>query len=140
MECEYVFDGAGNLICIISRTVSTTETVSFIKRKNANLEVGFMNRGPQSPVKLHKHMPRQSNSFQQTEEVIIQLNGLLKLALYADDKDFIKEIELTGPSVTILISGYHSFDFLEPTDLIEVKTGPYQNLQDKEYFFGSNQL
>jgi hypothetical protein len=139
MECEYIYDGANNLICIISRTVHTTEAVNFIKRENAYLEVGLMNRGPQSPVKLHKHMQKKVPSIRRTEEVIIQLDGLLKLVLYADNKDFAKEIELVGPSVIILISGYHSFDFLSPTNLIEVKTGPYQNKQDKEYFIGNNQ-
>jgi len=54
------------------------------------------------------------------------------------NKKFVCDRILERGDVILLVSGGHGFEFLEDTELIEVKEGPYMGVDDKERFEGTD--
>jgi mannose-6-phosphate isomerase-like protein (cupin superfamily) len=60
----------------------------------------------------------------------------MKVNFYDEDDAYFTSRELKTGDVILLASGGHGFEFLEETELIEVKQGPYAGDKDKERFNG----
>ena len=66
--------------------------------------------------------------------MIFVKSGKVKITFYNNDKEFIRHVVLVGGDVVLLIEGGHGFEMLEPTEMIEVKQGPYVGDKDKTRF------
>jgi len=128
---EEIRDSEGNLLCVHSKNLVGEKVTDFWDLENSSLEVGFMHRGPNDQVKLHKHAIRKNDIPRRTNEVLIQLDGQMIISIFADDGSFVRELIATGMSITLFIHGAHKIDFTELTNVIEVKNGPFQGLSDK---------
>ena len=53
---------------------------------------------------------------------------------YDDNKNYLESRILNKNDVILLSSGGHGFEMLEPSEMIEVKQGPYAGEQDKTRF------
>ena len=71
-----------------------------------------------------------------TQETLFVKRGRVRVDFYTDDKAYIASRELKTGDVVLLASGGHGFEFLEETEMIEVKQGPYCGDEDKERFNG----
>ena len=131
MSIEEIRDCEGNLLCVHSQSLIGEKIVDFWDLENASLEVGLMHRGPNNPVKLHRHTTRKSEVLRRTNEVLIQLDGQMLITIFTDDGSFVRELSSTGMSITLFIKGAHKIDFVELTNIIEIKNGPFQGLSDK---------
>jgi len=54
--------------------------------------------------------------------------------LYSKNKKYLFSKILVKDDILILIKGAHGFKILEPSDILEVKQGPYNNKIDKVRF------
>ena len=127
----YVRDSSGEILCVYLESVTVSESVKFLELGISSIEIGLMNRGPESPVKLHRHRPRESFYEGRTQEVIVLLQGKLKFGVFTDSGTFVLSRELSGPSIIIFLKGAHEIEFFSRCDLIEFKTGPYLGKLDK---------
>lgn len=83
---------------------------------------------------IHKLVVRE---IQYTQEALLVKSGKIRVNLYSDDKKFVGSEELVAGDVVLLASGGHGFVFLEKSELIEIKQGPYISFEvDKERFEG----
>lgn len=74
----------------------------------------------------HVHLAQESLCNTTTQEFLFVVNGKMEVAFFNDaGKRFHSEILLQGEALFHLRGG-HAFRFLEPTRLIEVKSGPYR--------------
>jgi mannose-6-phosphate isomerase-like protein (cupin superfamily) len=71
-----------------------------------------------------------------TLEVLYIRSGKVAIDFYSDEQEYIGQRVLSAGDVILLVSGGHGFKMLEPTEMIEVKQGPYAGDEDKTRFDG----
>ena len=76
-------------------------------------------------------MPRE---VQFTKEVLFIKSGKVRVDFYDDDQNYLESRILHQGDVILLAFGGHGFEILEPTEMIEVKQGPYAGEADKTRF------
>jgi cupin fold WbuC family metalloprotein len=70
----------------------------------------------------HKPVKRTTESLQ---ECIVVLKGKVRVDLYGSEKKVVKRVIVKQGEAFITISGGHSIHFLEDTEIIETKNGPF---------------
>lgn len=85
------------------------------------------NKGKKSSVHAHNLVERVANK---TQEVIHIKSGKVKLAVYAEDDEFLKDVVLTAGDTAIIFAGGHGIEVLEDnTQALEIKNGPYPGME-----------
>ena len=82
---------------------------------------------------LHNAVPR---NVEFTKEVLFIKSGLVRIDFYDDFQNYFESYILARGDVVLLAFGGHGFEMLEPTEIIEVKQGPYAGDADKTRFSG----
>lgn len=123
-----------NKICaIIIKADYRKEGIEFFTPSDFSQQLAYMNRPAGYKIAPHIHNKVQREVFY-TQEVLLIRTGKLKIVFYDDDrKPFDSRVLSTG-DVILLASGGHGFEMLEPTEMIEIKQGPYAGEQDKTRF------
>ncbi len=75
-------------------------------------------------VTAHAHTPV-GRITQTLQECIVVLKGKVRVDLYASGKKVVKRIQLKSGETFITIAGGHSVIFLEDSEIIETKNGPF---------------
>jgi hypothetical protein len=124
---------AGTLIALIVPHDHGADGIEFFTPNEFSQQVAYMNRpqGYEIAPHVHKPVPREVSY---TREVLFVRKGRVKVDLYAPDKTYLSSVTLTSGDVILLAEGGHGFTMLEPTEIIEVKQGPYAGTEDKERF------
>ena len=89
------------------------------------IQVGTWNYEKGRYLAAHNHniVERKIN---RTNEVIIILNGKLKIDIYNENDEKIAELEAKKNDLLIMMNGGHGYHILEDnTKVIEIKNGPY---------------
>ena len=92
-----------------------------------------MNRPQGYVIQPHIHKPV-SRIVQYTKEVLFIKTGRLRVDFYNEDKKYLESTILEKGDIILLAYGGHGFEMLEPTEIIEVKQGPYAGEADKMRF------
>lgn len=127
-----ILDGQ-RLIALIICTAFKKEGIQFFTPNTFSQQLGYMNR-PQGyviPPHVHNSVPR---SVEFTKEVLFIKSGRLRVDFYNDAQEYIESTILVAGDVILLAFGGHGFEMLEPTEIIEVKQGPYAGDHDKTRF------
>jgi mannose-6-phosphate isomerase-like protein (cupin superfamily) len=123
----------GRILAIILYRDYCGEGIQFFTPNEFSQQLGYMNR-PKGYVILphvHNSIPRE---VQYTKEVLFIKSGKVRVDFYDDNKDYIESGILREGDVILLAHGGHGFEMLEPTEMIEVKQGPYAKESDKFRF------
>ena len=94
-----------------------------------------MNRPQGYVIPPHVHNPV-AREVHYTKEVLFIKSGRVRVDFYDDDQNYLESRILVRGDVLLLAYGGHGFEMLEPTEMIEVKQGPYAGDQDKTRFIG----
>jgi mannose-6-phosphate isomerase-like protein (cupin superfamily) len=73
-------------------------------------------------------------SVHYTKEVLFIKSGRVRVDFYDDAQNYLESRILEAGDVILLAYGGHGFEMLEPTEMIEVKQGPYAGDADKTRF------
>ncbi len=121
------------LLAIILRKEFKQSGVKFFTPDDFSQQLGYMNhpQGHKISPHVHNHMPRE---VQFTNEVLIIKSGKVRVDFYDEDKKYLESQILFQGDIILLASGGHGFEMLEPTEMIEVKQGPYVGDKDKTRF------
>ncbi len=125
---------AGDIIAIIIPHDFKKDGIDFFTPNNFSQQLGYMKRpeGYEIEPHVHKLVVRE---IHYTQETILVRSGRIKVDLYDNEKNFIQSEELVAGDVILLAGGGHGFTFLEESELIEIKQGPYMSFEvDKERF------
>lgn len=91
------------------------------------LQVGLLCRNKGDVVQPHCHRP-QPRTVTETAEVLVFLRGRAWVRFYARDPVGVHTVsEVSGGDVVVLLKGGHSLEYLEDTELLEIKQGGYQD-------------
>ena len=121
------------LLAIIIRSNFQKEGIEFFTPNDFSQQLAYMSRPAGYKISPHVHNKVQREVFY-TQEVLFIKKGKVKIDFYDNDKNHIDTRILETGDVIMLASGGHGFEMLEPTEMIEVKQGPYAGEDDKTRF------
>ncbi len=118
---------------IVRRNYKKKKGVSFFTDKNATQQFGYMNHRKNHIILPHRHNKRHSK-IELTTEVIIILDGILRVDFYNNKEKYLFSKKLYKDDLIMLSNGGHGFKVLKDVKMIEVKQGPYSLSMDKVKF------
>jgi len=123
------------LIAVIIRTEYQAEGITFFTPSEFSQQLAYIKHRKGHTIEPHIHnlVPRE---VKYTQEVLFVKKGKVKVDLYTHERRFLQSVVLKGGDTILLASGGHGFKMLEPTEMIEVKQGPYAGERDKTKFKG----
>ncbi len=122
-------------LALIIRGSYRNDGIEFFTPGTYSQQIGYMNRpaGHVIPPHVHNPLPREVHF---TKEVLFIRSGRVRVDFYSDAQDYLESTILEAGDVILLALGGHGFEMLEPTEIIEVKQGPYAGDADKTRFSG----
>jgi hypothetical protein len=125
----------GRMLAVLLRTQFHQEGISFFTPGDFSQQLGYMNRPEGYIIQPHVHNPV-TREVQYTKEALFIKSGRVRVDFYDDDQTYLESRVLETGDVILLAYGGHGFQMLAPTEIIEVKQGPYAGDQDKTRFEG----
>jgi hypothetical protein len=123
----------GKTLSVILYSNYKFEGIKFFTPDDFSQQLGYMNRpkGYVIPPHIHNSVPRE---VQFTKEVLFIKSGRVRVDFYDDNQNYLESRILEQGDVVLLAMGGHGFEMLEPSEMIEVKQGPYAGESDKTRF------
>ena len=121
----------GNVeLAIIVRARYQQDGIRFFTPDHYSQQLGYMRRplGYRIPPHVHNPVPRAVTA---TGEVLFVKSGKVRVDFYDERREYVESRVLRAGDIVLLAAGGHGFEMLEPTELIEVKQGPYVGDADK---------
>jgi hypothetical protein len=120
-------------LAIILRNSYVNNGIHFFTEDNDSQQLGYMNRPESYEIKPHRHNLVQ-REVHLTQEVLFIKSGKVRVDFYSNNQEYLESRILNQGDVILLSDGGHGFKMLEPSEIIEVKQGPYCGEQDKVRF------
>lgn len=121
------------LLAVIVRSDYIREGIEFFTPSDFSQQLAYMNRPAGHIISPHIHNSVPREVFY-TQEVLFIRKGKVKIDFFDDERNCIDTRILKTGDVILLASGGHGFEMLEPTEMIEVKQGPFTGEKDKTRF------
>jgi hypothetical protein len=125
----------GQMIALILRAEFRADGIQFFTPNHFSQQLGYMNRPKGYVVAPHVHNPV-TREVHFTKEVLFIKSGKVRVDFYDDCQNYLESRVLMRGDVVLLAFGGHGFEMLEPTEMIEVKQGPFAGDADKTRFQG----
>jgi cupin fold WbuC family metalloprotein len=75
-------------------------------------------------VAAHRHEPHRRET-EVLQECLVVISGKLRISFFDDEGHALAHVELVAGEACITLSGPHSVEFLEDSEVIELKNGPF---------------
>ena len=123
-----------DILAIILRRGFEKDGIEFFTPGGFSQQLGYMKRPAGYEIEPHVHkLVLREVEF--TQETIFVRTGKIRVDLYTKSRDYHSSEILHAGDVVLLASGGHGLTFLEESELLEVKQGPYLSFEvDKERF------
>ena len=115
------------------------EGIHFFTPDSFSQQIGYMNRPAGYEIAPHTHNPV-PRTIEWTQEVLFIKSGLVRVDIYNNEQEYLESHILHKGDVILLAHGGHGFHMMEPSEIIEVKQGPYVNEKDKNRFPSSSHI
>lgn len=123
------------IIAVIIYNNYQKDGIEFFTPGDFSQQLAFMSRQKGYVIPAHTHnVVKRDIHF--THETLFLKKGKLKVNFYDNERNYLDSRILGAGDVILLASGGHGFEFLEDTEMIEVKQGPYLSDSDKTRFKG----
>tara|TARA_B100000959_G_C14897053_1_gene589240 strand:- start:290 stop:724 length:435 start_codon:yes stop_codon:yes gene_type:complete len=130
---EKIFNKKLLYALIVRKSYKKKKGVSFFTDKKATQQFGYMSHKKNHVILPHSHNKR-SSRIQTTTEVIIVLEGILRVDFYDNKEKYLFSKKIYADDLIMLSNGGHGFKILKDVKMIEVKQGPYSLSMDKVKF------
>ena len=118
---------------IIRSDYSIKNNINFITNEDDDFQLGFMHRSKGYNIEPHYHL-KNNRSITSCSEVLLIKSGKIKVNFYNTLLTKIDDKILMKGDTIIFLKGGHGFEFIEDSEVIEVKQGPYNGINDKKRF------
>ena len=125
----------GLALAVLLKADYRQDGISFFTPPEFSQQLGYMNRPQGYVIPPHVHNPV-TREVHYTKEVLFIKSGKVRVDFYDEDKVYLESRILHQGDVLLLAFGGHGFEMLEPSEIIEVKQGPYAGDADKTRFTG----
>ena len=120
-------------LAVILRNSFNRDGIEFFTPSDFSQQLGYMNRPQGYVISPHVHNPV-TREVKYTKEVLLIKSGKVRADFYDDDQNYLESHILYQGDVVLLAFGGHGFEMLEPSEIIEIKQGPYAGDDDKTRF------
>jgi mannose-6-phosphate isomerase-like protein (cupin superfamily) len=121
------------IYAIVLRKGFNMAGANFFTPSEFSQQLGMLIHEKGKIVERHRHKLVKREIFR-TQEVLVLLEGKIKVDLYDDDTRLLKTVILNSGDSILLAQGGHRVQVMENAKIIEVKQGPYAGFDEKEYF------
>jgi hypothetical protein len=135
MERIETISAEGNIIAIIIRHEFEKDGIEFFTPGEFSQQLAYMKHKAGHTIQEHIHV-LQHRDINYTLETLFVKQGRVRINFFTQDQEYFCSREIKTGDVILLASGGHGFDFLEETEMFEVKQGPYSSDKDKVRFEG----
>ena len=115
--------------------IKPSNEISFFTPDTFSQQIGYMSRPKGYIIPPHVHNPV-SREVLFTKEVLFIKSGKLRVDFYRENQSYIQSHIVKQGDILLLAHGGHGFEMIEPSEIIEVKQGPYAGDKDKTRFKG----
>ncbi len=122
-------------IAIIIYDEFRKDGVEFFTPGDFSQQLGYIRYRKGESIQEHIHL-LQTREIKYTQETLFIKSGRVRVNFFDSAQKYFTSRELKKGDVILLASGGHGFEFLEETEMIEVKQGPYCGDLDKLRFKG----
>jgi mannose-6-phosphate isomerase-like protein (cupin superfamily) len=124
---------AEKLLALILRADYQAEGIVFFTPGDFSQQLGYMRRpaGHVIPPHVHNEVLREVTL---TNEVLFVRSGRVRVDFYDEERHYLESRVLASGDIILLARGGHGFEMLEPSEMVEVKQGPYSGDADKTRF------
>jgi hypothetical protein len=123
------------ILAIIIRNEFEKDGIEFFTPGEFSQQLAYMKHEAGHRIQEHVHV-LQRRDINYTLETLFVKKGRVRINFFTGDQEFFCSRELKTGDVILLASGGHGFEFLEETEIFEVKQGPYSSDNDKVRFEG----
>ncbi|NQU86427.1 MAG: hypothetical protein HQ541_11755 [Mariniphaga sp.] len=127
----------GEELALIIRQSFRKKGIEFFTPNDYSQQIGYMSHPKGHLIMPHVHNPV-SRQVRYTKEVLFIKSGRIRIDFYSEEQKYLESRILASGDVILLAFGGHGFEMMEPTEIIEVKQGPYVGEKDKTRFIGIN--
>lgn len=128
-----IYDSEDNLIGIHLTTDALNEGKNFFTEPEMTIQLGAFVLKKDSIISNHFHNEYDRN-IKVTGEVLVVLEGELKVEFYDKNLKFIKKVTVKKHETILMFGGGHGIEVSQDTKFIEIKQGPFDEKLDKEHF------
>ena len=121
------------LLGILLRGSFEKKGIEFFTDDQSSQQLGYMKREKNYNIIPHRHNVV-SRGVKHTQEVLFIKSGKVRVDFYDNDEAYLFSKILNPLDTILLCDGGHGFHFLEESEIIEVKQGPYLEERDKVRF------
>ncbi len=129
---EKVYNGS-ELLSIIIRDNYHAAGITFITPDDYPHQLGYMNREKDYVIAPHVHN-RVERYVDFTQETLVVKSGVVRVDFYSQSQDYLESRIIYKGDIILLAAGGHGFKMLQPSEMIEIKQGPYAGAMDKVRF------
>jgi mannose-6-phosphate isomerase-like protein (cupin superfamily) len=137
MNPEIIQDKEREICAIIIRSDYEQSGIRFFTPPEFSQQLAYMRHEKGEIIEPHVHN-EVSREIVRTQEVLVVKSGKVQVDLYTGENEYWRSFTLRAGDLILLASGGHGFTMLEPTEMIEIKQGPYLGDQDKVRFARHN--
>lgn len=119
------------ILALIIQSKKKNTRIFFPTPKYFTQQVGFINQTKNSYILPHKHMKFLRRIYK-TSEVLVVKKGKFRIDFYAASNEYLFSKIIKKDNIVVLNEGSHGFKFLEKTEIIEIKQGPFISKTDKK--------
>lgn len=121
------------VLCLIIRRDYFPETTTFLTSPEYKQQLGYVVYPAGGEIARHVHRPLERHIVGTSETIMVR-KGHCLLDIYSDTKELVATRDLYEGDVMLMVSGGHGYRMVEDTVLLEIKTGPYTGVDEKELF------
>jgi hypothetical protein len=135
MQLEFmeIIQWNGQPLTYIIRAELEPEKTTFLTPHEFKQQVGFVVYPAGGEVARHIHLDIERNLIG-TSEVLLLRKGHCLMDVFNNDHQLVATRELKAGDIMLMVGGGHGFRMLEDTVFLEIKQGPYLDVEEKEHF------
>jgi cupin fold WbuC family metalloprotein len=128
-----ILDKNEKLLAYVIKKTDIQREKNFVSKNQDEFQFASFNLNSGTTISKHVH-PQQERTIFNTSEVLIVIQGKLRVDIFDDNKERVQEVILKSGDSICLISGGHGIETISNCKFIEVKQGPYTESKDKVLF------
>lgn len=108
-------------------------SVRFLTENEWEMQIAVIAKKKGEVIDKHIH-PKLLRTVYNTPETLLLRKGKVKVTVFDERKNWIREIVLNKGDMLLQLAGGHGFEILEDSELLEIKQGPFAGTKDKIRF------
>ena len=121
------------LYAIIIRKNYKSTGIEFFTPNDFSQQLAYMRRPKGYIIQPHVHK-NVKKEVKFTQEVLLIRSGKVQVDFYSEKKKYVESNILNEGDIILLSKGGHGFKVIDECEIVEVKQGPYDPLEDKVKF------